>query len=121
MYRGTIAHLWCRLPAALTSLRSLNLSHTAIGDKGAAALCKSLEGVVHMAALRVRECRLQDQGCALVATLLRECQLITELDLSWNVLGPSACAAVINCLPHAQHLEVCELSHFAHRKRMHNY
>ena len=104
----------CRQSAALTSLQSLNLSHTAIGDKGAAVLCGSLEDLVQLTALRVRQCRLQDQGCALVATLLRDCHHIAELDLSWNVLGPSACAAVIECLPHAQHLEVRVLPSLVH-------
>jgi hypothetical protein len=96
----------CRRPVALTSLRSLNLSQTTIGDKGATALHESLEALVHLTSLRVRECRLQDHGCSLVAKLLRECNYIAELDLSWNVLGPLACAAVIDCLPDASNLKV---------------
>lgn len=95
-----------RQPAALLTLRSLNLSHTTIGDKGATALCEALESMVQLTELKVRDCHLQDSGCALVATLLRECGQIEELDLSWNNLGSSACAAIIECLPLAQNLKV---------------
>jgi Ran GTPase-activating protein (RanGAP) involved in mRNA processing and transport len=95
---------------AQLGVRVLTLSHTPLGDAGAAALAPALECALHLSHLRVRECGLGDRGCRLLAGVLRACPSLELLDLSWNRIGPAATAALVDTLPQAEHLHTLGLA-----------
>ena len=97
------------------TLEELVLNQCDISDAGVAALAAALAeggGNATLATLRLRNNCLMDGAAAELAQLLRCCKkcALTELDLSWNRLGPAGAVALgaalrADCPLRALHVE----------------
>ncbi|XDV15849.1 hypothetical protein PO909_015820 [Leuciscus waleckii] len=104
--------------AALTSalrsnshLRELDLTENIIGDKGLTLLSDGLKDPhCKLEKLRLRWCKITDEGCAALTSALRSNSHLRELDLTLNIIGDKGLTLLSDELkdPHCQ-LEKLEL------------
>lgn len=98
-----------RRPGMDATLCDLTLSRTPIANKGATALAAALADLRALRRLGLRECGLEDAGAAAVVAATATCPHLEELDVSWNLLGGAACAALVAALPGADSLRALRL------------
>lgn len=107
--RVSISKFCCSSPSLESTLCDLDLTRTPIGNKGAAALAAALPDVRLLRRLELRECGFEDAGATCLMHVVASCPHLQHLDVSWNLLGAPACAALVTALPAAESLETLRL------------
>jgi len=85
--------------------------HDFIGERGGAALAKTLPEYSNLASLNLRASNIGAVGTILVAAALCNCQLLTSLDLGLCYIQDIGAKALAAKLPEYSHLAFLDLSH----------